>query len=599
MVPDSSFNFFFQFDNRYLFEIPPFQRGYSWNNKRVSEFMKDLERTDADSQSTHFFGTIYTCLSKNPNKPYHIRLVDGQQRVTTAAIFLICCRDYFYELQDDSPPAKDYFERAQRLLYKLHQDTHLPDTTRFILIPSRTNKRFFDDYLVPLKPICEKLKMKDFAMNDSDEFLADAYKTIYQYIRSYAPNASKITNLNQMIWTLLEQGKLIRIEVDDEAKAYLMFDLINNRGIKLTQSDLVKNRLFGELSSELKDGTDLEDRIDDYDEKWAGIRDNVTGRTTGSVTLDNFFLQYLIAFQPETRNPKRKDVFDTFAERLKSRQSTAIINDLQEWSKKFVYLRRPDNHFKAQSDAYHYLKKINAINAINVYSVLLSGYKNYWENDDKTSFTKLTKLCFIYHVRTKSLRAGMLLENYETKLNQLALMLNERPIPSIHKLVKTIIADEQAYPSNAKIMPQLEALKPKNSNFAKALLEEIERSIDPDKVSSSDVTAEHILPHDTKYWDSYIIENHSDIRDKADVEAMHGKYCNLLGNQTLLRKPKNRRVSNREFDFKKDIYKDDGHHITRELKSVNKWTKKEIDRRQKKFSKKLLELLDLTHFAHD
>ena len=87
MVPDSSFNFFFQFDNRYLFEIPPFQRGYSWNNKRVSEFMKDLERTDADSQSTHFFGTIYTCLSKNPNKPYHIRLVDGQQRVTTAAIF--------------------------------------------------------------------------------------------------------------------------------------------------------------------------------------------------------------------------------------------------------------------------------------------------------------------------------------------------------------------------------------------------------------------------------------------------------------------------------------------------------------------------------
>ena len=53
---------------------------------------------------------------------------------------------------------------------------------------------------------------------------------------------------------------------------------------------------------------------------------------------------------------------------------------------------------------------------------------------------------------------------------------------------------------------------------------------------------------------------------------------------------KNRRVSNREFDFKKDIYKDDGHHITRELKSVNKWTKKEIDRRQKKFSKKIIRI---------
>ena len=421
--------------------------------------MEDLERTDADSQSTHFFGTIYTYLSKNLNKPHHIRLVDGQQRVTTAAIFLICCRDYFYELQNSSPHAKDYFERVQRLLYKLHQDTHLPDTTRFILTPSRTNKQFFDNCLVPLKPTCEKLKMKNFARNDSDELLADAYKVIYQYIQSYAPDASKTTNLNQMIWTLLEQGKLIRIEVDDEAKAYLMFDLINNRGIKLTQSDLVKNRLFGKLSSELTNGIDLEDRIDDYDEKWADIRDNVTGNTTGSVTLDNFFLQYLIAFHSETRNLKRKDVFDTFAGLLESSRSTTIISDLQEWSKKFVYLRLPDNHFKAQPDACHYLKKINAINAINVYSVLLSGYKNYWENDDKTSFTKLTKLCFIYHVRTKSLRAGMLLENYETKLNQIAFMLNKRPIPNIQELIKTIITDERAYPSDAKIRPQLEAFK--------------------------------------------------------------------------------------------------------------------------------------------
>ena len=599
MALDSSFNFFFQFDNRYSFEIPPFQRGYSWNKNRVEEFMNDLKRTDADSQSTHFFGTIYTYLSKNPNKPYHIRIVDGQQRITTAAIFLICCRDYFYEFQNAAPIAKEYFERAQKLLYKLHQATHLPDTTRFILIPSRTNKQFFINYLVTLRPINEKLKMKKFARNDSDEFLADAYKIIYQFVKSYAPNVSKVSNLNRMIWTLLEQGKLIRIGVDDEAKAYLMFDLINNRGIQLTQSDLVKNRLFGKLSSELGDSTDLEYQIDDYDQKWADIRDNITGKPAGSDTLDNFFLQYLIAFQSQSRNLKRKDVFVTFAKLLDSSQSTTIINDLQEWSKKFVYLRRPENHFKAHPDAYHYLKKIHAINAINAYSVLLSGYKNYWEKGDKTSFTKLTKLCFIYHVRAKSLRAGTVLENYESKLSQLAYMLNNSPVPSIQELVNNIITYENAYPSDAKIKPHLDALKLQNNNLAMALLEEIERTIDPDKVSSPDVTVEHILPNKTTHWDSYIIENHSDIRNKADIEAMHGKYFNLLGNQTLLRNPKNKRISNREFEFKKDVYKDDGYNITKQLKSVDKWTRKAIESRQKKFSTKLLKLLDLTNFLHD
>ncbi len=594
-----SFNFFFQFDNRYLFEIPPFQRGYSWNKKRVKEFMTDLEHANADSQSTHFFGAIYTYSSKNANKPYHIRIVDGQQRITTAAIFLICCRDYFYELQNTSSPAKEYFERVQQFFYKLHPDTQLPDTTRFILTPSRTNKRFFNDHLVPLKPIPEKLKIKNFATNDSDEFLADAYKVIYQHIKSISPDSSQISKLNRMIWTLLAQGKFSRLEVDDEAKAYLMFDLINNRGIKLTQSDLVKNRLFGELGNELKNGVDLECRIDDYDEKWATMRDNVTGNTTGSATPDNYFLQYLIAFQSEPKNLKKKDIFATFAERLRASQSTVIISDLQEWSKKFVYLRQPENHFKAYPDAYHYLKKINAIQAINAYSVLLSGYKNYWENDEKASFAKLTKLCFIYHVRAKSLRAGILLESYEVKLNQLASMLNKRPLPSIQELVKTIINDERAYPSDAKIKPQLDELKPKNNNLTMALLEEIERDIDPDKVSSPDVTVEHIMPIKTKHWDSYILTNHLDIRSQADVDAMHGRYCNLLGNQTLLRNPKNKRISNRDFNFKKTIYKDDGHHITRELKSVSKWTKNAINNRQKQFSTKLLKLLDLTNLLHD
>ena len=601
MNSNMSFNFFFQFDNRYSFEIPPFQRGYSWNSEKVKEFMEDLVHIDADSQSTHFFGTIYTCLSKNPNKKYCIRIVDGQQRVTTAAIFLICCRDYFHELQDTSPLAKDYFERAQKLLYKLHQDTHSPDMARFILNLSRTNKRFFNDYLVPPKPVHEKLKIKNFASNDSNENLASAYEIIYGYITDIAPDASKISSLNRMIWTLLDQGKLIQIEVEDEAEAYLWFDLINNRGTKLTKSDLVKNRLFGKLTDELKNNTNVEHSIDEYDEKWAEIRDNVTDKKNGSVNLDDFLLQYLIAFQSKSqhKNLKIKDVFNTFAELLKSKKSTAIINDLQEWAKKFAYLRRPEDHFKAQSDACHYLKKISAIHGVNVYSVLLSGYKNYWENNDKTSFAKLAKLCFIYHVRAKSLRAGILLGNYESKLNQIAFSLNKKPVPSIQEIVKAITDDEKAYPSNVKIKPHLDALKSKNSGLSIALLEEIERTIESDKVSSPDVTVDHIMPNSPKHWISYIIANHRDVRNQTDADVMHKKYYDLLGNQTLLRNPKNIRGSNRDFDFKKNIYKNDGHYITKELGSVTKWTKQAIERRQKRFSKILLKILDLSIFLHD
>lgn len=594
---------FFQSNNKHSFEIPKYQRGYSWNNENIKDFWDDLQYTNNDYSYRHFFGTIYISQSRDRNKPDHVRIVDGQQRITTVAIFLICVRDYFFGLQDTVPLARQCFDQIQRILYKLDLRTYEPDTNRFILTLSITNKDFFNNFIVPVKKTSEKLRIKDDANNDSDEYLADAYVQISKLIKPNHSNPlNHVQKLNHMTNTLINQFALTPIEVSNDAQAYHMFDLINNRGMQLSQSDLVKNRLFGQLHESFGNESYSEDKMDCYDRKWAEIRNNVTGKDKGNDELDNFLHQYLIAFKlkndPQSEitksvKLKRKDIFAKFKDLLKSEKPDAIIEDLWYWSEKFVNLRLPQTKFAKYPDAYHYLTRINTVAANNVYSVLFAGYKNYWEDKDKNLFVRLTELCFKYHIRAKSLHAGVVLSTYEHKLVELVDIINN-DTSDIQKLVDKIVGDDKAYPNNDKIELHLRDLQVINKNLAIALLEEIERTYDRDKISNTNVSIEHIMPKNRRRWNEYIKENHPDINNETDIETMHSKYFSLLGNQTLLGGQKNIKISNREFDYKKGIYKNDGYRITNQLKDVDKWTRNEIKQRQQEFSDKLLAILDLT-----
>lgn len=592
---------FYKRNNRHPMEVPKYQRGYSWSDDQIEDFWSDLVAADKDLDSRHFFGTIYVSSSSNKSKTNYIRIVDGQQRITTAAIFLLCARDYFYSLKNEVPEATQYCDLVHEMLYETNLKTHKPDETRFILTLSRTNRDFFNDYIVPVKPVNKKLEIRNKAKNDSNVSIANAYSKFFRLIKTLEPNKPSGTKLNSLVWTLLDKFDLIQIEVPDDEHAYYMFNLINNRGTQLAESDLVKNTIFGRLDKDLANNSDLELQMDEYDRKWAEIRDNVTGQDAGHDKLDSFFQQYLIAFKQDidSNNSKhkytlrRKDVFSRFEKLLQSEKPTDIINDLLEWSQKFNNLRRPETEFSRYPDVVYYLNKIKAINAVNVYSVLMVGYEKYWERGSKQLFTKLTELCFKYHVRAKTLRAGVVLENYEQKLGEIAYRIITTAPNNIKEIVNEIISDDKAYPSNAKIEPQLVEFKPQNNSLAMALLEEIEKTYDSDKVSRSDVSVEHIMPRNHSQWDMDLKKHHPELKTHDDISAFHSKFFPLLGNQTLLNSPKNIQISNKPFDFKKKIYAKDSHVITNRLKSIDEWTRETIETRQLELSTKLLQILDL------
>jgi uncharacterized protein with ParB-like and HNH nuclease domain len=75
---ESTINKLFDSKNR-KFEIPSYQRAYSWDDKQINQFIEDLKNAESQYYLGHFLFEI-----KEENILY---VIDGQQRLTTSIIF--------------------------------------------------------------------------------------------------------------------------------------------------------------------------------------------------------------------------------------------------------------------------------------------------------------------------------------------------------------------------------------------------------------------------------------------------------------------------------------------------------------------------------
>lgn len=255
------------------YQIPPYQRQYTWGVRQVQDFWQDIFKTvdfefsqskfDIKKLREHFLGNVFLRTQKGSNL---IEIVDGQQRITTSFLMVFALlnliNDYSNKnelVEEYSYEFKRYSEDLKRILYpnpnknKLRLKLGEIDNEYFINIASMTKKGDFDfetpeknlsskriierNYLIIVQLVENKLLELELI---TKKHYADGKTSVsIDRLRS-------ILLIIEAILFALEETLIITYNyiTGDDGDTFLMFEAINARGKPLSQIDTIKNHIF-------------------------------------------------------------------------------------------------------------------------------------------------------------------------------------------------------------------------------------------------------------------------------------------------------------------------------------------------------------------
>ncbi|HRH22363.1 MAG TPA: DUF262 domain-containing protein, partial [Candidatus Paceibacterota bacterium] len=132
-----------------VFNIPKYQRAYSWEENNWRELWDDIKNIVLEKDKEHFLGAIiYYHGSSNNHKYSHYDVIDGQQRLTTLTILM---RVIYEKLRENN---EEIYIRFSDEIYKKYICNKIDET--FFLNLSKKDDKFFKDYVQHVNPTRNK-----------------------------------------------------------------------------------------------------------------------------------------------------------------------------------------------------------------------------------------------------------------------------------------------------------------------------------------------------------------------------------------------------------------------------------------------------------
>jgi hypothetical protein len=272
----------FEDNAKIVYQIPRYQRPYTWNKKHWEDLFDDI----LDNDPGYFLGSII-CINQTDDTMavQHLELIDGQQRMTTLSILMasiyVSLSEYSEQLSDDQK--LELLNLKRKLLLKGTEDS-------IRVIPQIHNNNQ-DDYRAILSEfgVLSEVEPPPNAGNRKIYKAARYFQNrISTLVQDHADPCGEIVNLLDKVF----RSTLVKIEVATHADAYILFESLNNRGETLSAIDLIKNKLLARLES-LDPG-----KIDHYFTHWNKLLGYLGDDYS---TQERFFRQYYNGFREDLK----------------------------------------------------------------------------------------------------------------------------------------------------------------------------------------------------------------------------------------------------------------------------------------------------------
>lgn len=325
------------------FEIPPFQREYSWGPDEVTDFWTDLSNNiDAES---YFLGLII--LTEGGQRKY---VVDGQQRLIT--LTLLANAIYHEAIKRDRSALADRI--LADFIRAIDYDSDETDP-RVRLSDVRDNETFQEILSTGRAPI----------IHDKDSVsarMAESYNLLLKRLREDLAQ-DPFKRLGKWTKFLTDRLYFAVFLHPDSSSAYQVYEVINTRGKELTTADLLKNYVLSQTP---------EGRRDDRYTEWQSIQRRFADE--GS----NNFVQYIRhAVTIKAGHVLPKDLFGFLANRLRftGKEPPTVPELLDLLNEKLpIYLQMIDPSIDgpAESGALRVFSALNSLGVIAVRPLLLA-----------------------------------------------------------------------------------------------------------------------------------------------------------------------------------------------------------------------------------
>ena len=534
------------------YQMPEYQRPYSWDKERVEQLWFDLVESynnyieDPTVDSNYFLGSLVVV--KN-GQGYDV--VDGQQRMTTLTILFCVLRDLDkinlseIRMTKVKHSIKDMFAGRERLKLTTQLNNQAVFETSII------NKIDFQS---------SKKKIEE------NRFLQTAFYFKNLIEDSQNPESENyIENLSGFIEYLFEKTTLIRVVCYDESFAIKLFTVLNDRGLDLSSSDIIKAYLLQKLN---------EDRRSSFIEVWKRIETICKQAGESLQMVLSLYLYYL-----KSGNPK-KTLHEELKLELKDKEPMEIVLFIEEFAKNLSEIN--DDYKDKDISKLRYLpqsiywktillaaKQVNYPFYQELKDLLVRYYYQSWIADGTSNRVKQTSFKVLKMVKDKK---------------------------HIYDIKTEIISNLNIYES---YLSSLDRSNVYNFKWHKPLLLSIEYN-QQDSYQfieiNKDLHTEHIFPQEWRSDNLNWKESFSEDDEK--------EYLNSLGNLTLLTGKKNICASNRNYLNKKEIYNGnngkglDGKssfEITKRIMedAPNEWNVEEIIKRKKWLVSQAKEIFDI------
>ncbi len=530
-------------DKRFL-KVPVYQRSFSWTKNEVSDLWDDLQGILYGEEENYFLGSM-VFISKSDGS---LEVVDGQQRLATVSLLLAAIRDGFQSIDDN--------QRANHIemQYLCTRDLKTMEAAPRLSLNEIDNGLFMQviEKSIDLAELKALQRNRETVL--SNRLLTRAYLLLHESIRKASDNFKNTEFLSSVVEALTDSISCIQIITASEDSAYVLFETLNDRGIDLTLSDMLKNFLFSKAGK----------RLEETKHKWTE-----TVALIGQEYMKTYIRHEWMSRHGQTRE---KELYKKIKGQIRTNpKAVNYVASLRESAQVYDAIRNPEHTLWAKFGpaCQSLLEEILILGPVQCYPLILSTYFAR-----QKELVKVLSWIVALTVRYSIICAkgtGNLETAYARASSQMR--LQEVKLKNVQEILGSIC------PSDEEFITAFKEKTLSSPRIIKYLLAKTEMSISGDDslIPNPDVlTVEHILPKSpSNKWPSYM-------RKKEFLE----QNCSRIGNLTILTGPMNRDCESTLFSEKKKLYETSKYKLTSELTKLKNWTEKEIGNRQKSLAKR-------------